>query len=170
MVQRRLFSNQIADAIIQRLIDKNNQLGSETIPTVAKGNINLLPAPDKLADYLPAIIIEVEDVFNIEATPSKSVLTSIYNFSVKYLQYYNIDNSFEEYSNAVTTSEIIADTLLEDNALQTYLNPYGRILKTEVPHISFSSTETQVFKDLQVPVILVDIQFVVYFRSYDNTR
>lgn len=181
-VRKRFFMKEIATKIKQDLINRNTDLNM--LQTVSIGDIELMPSPETLRnrntalEYLPAVYIVPENIFTITASSNKSIAASKYEFTLRYVHYYDINNTNEVIEQAMEGAELVAETLLEDhnlvptNSSVAYItindlggNPIGHILQTEVPRISFNSIESEIFDELKIPVILIDIEYTVTFRS-----
>jgi len=160
-VRRRVFANQISNLII-RILEGNTDLAF--LKTISKGDLSLLPAPEKYPEYMPAILITPTDLFN-ETNEGKEVIASSYDFDITYLKYYDNEYAYDVKEEAIKEAELLADTLMEDMDLNLTVIPEGRILATRLPHIGFNSDQSQIFKNLKLPVIVIDIRYVVYFRN-----
>jgi hypothetical protein len=160
-VRRRVFINKISD-LIARLLEENPEL--TFLKTISKGDLSLLPAPEKYPDVMPAVFIDATDVFN-EANLGKEVTASAYEFEITYVKYYDKDFGYDIKEKAIEEAELIADTLMEDMDLNNTILPEGRILLTKTPHIGVNSDQNQIFKNLKLPVVVIDINYVVYFRN-----
>ncbi len=125
MARKRFFANLIADKIIE-LINSNNELNH--IQTLSKGDLTTLPNDESLTSpefvdmFFPAILVCPEDIYTTVVNGNKSISSSQYYFTLRYLRHFG-DN---EYSNvlekALNDAEILADTLLEDRDLQDVCN------------------------------------------------
>lgn len=181
-VRKRFFVNKIARKIKEDLIDKNSDL--KRLKTVSIGNINLMPSPEILShrdtalEYLPAVYIMPNDVINTTVNANKSISTGRYSFILRYVHYYDVKNTSNVMEDAIEGAELVAETLLEDHNLvptdsgTEYVElqdnngkPIGHILNTEVHRIEFNTIDSEVFRELKIPVILIDIDYEVVFRS-----
>jgi hypothetical protein len=158
-VRRRIFANTISDLIIN-LLEQTPSLGF--IKTITKGDLSLLPAPEQYPEFMPAVLVDITDVFN-HVHIGSTVSASAYEFTITYLKYYDIAYEYDVKQSSIKESELIADTLMEDITLKNIIIPDGRILETRTPHIGINSDQNQVFKNLKLPVIVTDINYVVYF-------
>ena len=181
-VRKRFFVNEIANKIKQDLINQNTDL--DFLKTVSIGNIDLMPSPEELnyretaLQFLPAVYIMPDDVFNTTATPNKSISSGNYSFIMRYVHYYDRKDTSSVMTDAISGAELVAETLLEDHNLipsnsgTEYVElqdkngtPIGHILQTDVSRIDFDVADTELFKQLKIPVVLVDIEYQVTFRS-----
>lgn len=179
-VRKRFFINLIAKKIKEDLINKNSDL--DIIKTVSIGDLDLMPSPETLQHrntakkFLPAIYILPETVYNTTVNANKSISSGLYSYTLRYIHYYDYEDTTDNIENAINIAEIIADTLLEDNNMAergtSYItlsdkngNDIGHILDTDVKSIYFNTLDTQVFRTLKLPVIVIDIDYVVTFRS-----
>lgn len=161
MVRRRLFTNEIMDLIIS-LINENTDLSF--VKTVSKGDLSLMPSPEQMQRFLPAIYIDPSDLYN-DSSVNKSIAATKYEFDISYVKYYDTDMTFDVKEQAINEAQTVADTLMEDMNLNQQSLQEGRILKTDLPHISFNTEKSNIFTNLKVPVIVIDIKYFVYFRS-----
>jgi len=183
-VRKRFFTKQLADLIKADLINANTDL--DLINTVSIGDVDLMPSPEDLKhrdtalEYLPAVYIKPTDVINVSVTRNKSISSGTYCFTLRYAHYYDIEDTTNAVSNALENAGLVADTLLEDNHFEDqaitnapqYINLQdndgniiGDILATDISRISYDTLETEIFKELQIPVIVVDIEYQIMFRS-----
>jgi hypothetical protein len=161
-VRKRTFSNAISDKILE-LLESNNDL--DFVKTIMKGNLKLLPAPEKYPDIMPVIFVDIQDLYNTRNVNGKQVMATVYEFKVTYVKYYAEEYSYDVKEQAIKEAEIVADTLVEDYDLDIMRMEQGNILATDVPHIGFNTTENQVFENLKLPVIVIDIDYIVYFQN-----
>ena len=178
-VRKRFFINLIAKKIKEDIIDKNSDL--DIIKTVSIGDLDLMPSPETLQhrntakNFLPAIYILPENVHNTTVNANKSISSGLYSYTLRYVHYYDYEDTTDNVENAIDIAETIADTLLADNNMAELGTSYvtlsdngkdiGHILNTDVTNIYFNTLDTQVFKTLKLPVIVIDIDYVVTFRS-----
>lgn len=160
-VRRRFFTNEISD-LIYTLLDTNNDLSF--LKTIAKGDLSLMPAPEKYKDFMPAVYIDPSDIYN-DISVNKSIAATRYEFDIRYVKYYVTDMTYDIKEQAINEAQFIGDTLMEDMDLHCQDLSEGKILKTSLPHIAINSEENDIFTNLKVPVIVIDIQYLVYFRS-----
>lgn len=182
-VRKRFFVNDIAKKIKKDLIDKNSDL-DDLLQTVIIGNLDLMPSPETLSHrdtalrYLPAVYIMPNDVLNTTVNANKSISSGRYSFLLRYVHYFDVNDTTNVMEKAIAGAELVAETLLEDHNLvptnsgTEYVelqdnngNPIGHILNTEVHRIEFNTIDSEVFRGLKIPVILIDIDYEVVFRS-----
>lgn len=185
MARKRLFINAIADKIKQDLINGNTDL--DFIKTVAKGDLYLMPSPETLGhkdtarQYLPALFIKPSDFFNTSVNQNKSISSGTYSFTLRYVHYYDTDDTTTVYDDAINGVELITDTLLGDDNMNdesklgvwpSYIplkdkdgEEIGDILGTDIFRVSFDEVDTEIFKQLDIPVLIFDIEYSVVFRS-----
>lgn len=170
---KKYFTNEIIDAVID-LINSNTELDSPVLKVVSQGDLSLLPQPEDIQNFLPALLIDVNDIYSTDATGTKSIMSNVYEYSVRYLKYYNEADSFNEKRDFDNISDLIASTLLDDQNLTEILKSddkykellnSGSILKTETSIISHNDTESSIFKDLKVPVMMCTIRYLIYYRT-----
>lgn len=183
-VRRRFFMRTILEKIKADLINPNTDL--DFLQTVAIGDIDLMPTPktlehrDTALKYLPAVYIKPSDIYNTTVNQNKSISSGQYCVTLRYVHYYDNEDTANAIQNAISGAEVIADTLLEDHNFENqaltnapqYISlkdddgtEIGDILQTELTKISFDTLETEFFKELSLPVIVIDIDYIVFFRS-----
>lgn len=181
-VRKRFFINEIARKIKHDLINENEDLNF--IKTVVIGDIDLMPSEEMLShrdtaiQYLPAVYIMPNDVFNTTVNANKSISSGRYSFVLRYIHYYDKMDTSTVIEDAISGAELVAETLLEDHNLvptnsgTEYVElqdkngtPIGHILQTEVSRIEFNSIDAEVFKQMKLSVIVVEIDYEVTFRS-----
>ena len=181
-VRKRFFVYNIAKKIKEDLINGNPDL--DRLQTVSIGNINLMPSPEILShrdtalEYLPAVYIMPNDVLNTTVNANKSISTGRYSFILRYVHYFDVNDTTDVMEKAIEGAELVAETLLQDHNLvptdsgTEYVElqdnkgkPIGHILNTEVHRIEFNTIDSEVFRELKIPVILIDIDYEVVFRS-----
>lgn len=181
-VRKRFFVNNIAKKIKNDLINGNSDLNR--LKTVSIGNTNLMPSPETLShrdialEYLPAVYIMPNDVLNTTVNANKSISSGRYSFLLRYVHYFDVNDTTGVMEKAIEGAELVAETLLEDHNLvptdsgTEYVElqdnngkPIGHILNTEVHRIEFNTIDSEVFRELKIPVILIDIDYEVVFRS-----
>lgn len=182
-VRKRFFVNDIAKKIKNDLINENSDL-DKLLKTVSIGNIDLMPSPETLShrdtalEYLPAVYIMPNDVLNTTVNANKSISSGRYSFLLRYVHYFDVNDTTNVMEKAIAGAELVAETLLEDHNLvptdsgTEYVElqdnngkPIGHILNTEVHRIEFNTIDSEVFRGLKIPVILIDIDYEVVFRS-----
>lgn len=178
--RRRIFANAICDKIIAILDNPESTL--DFVTSVSKGDLSLLPEPDSFKEFMPAIIIDIDSINNIAATYSKSIISSEYYFNIRYLKYYDTELTYVIKQQAIDEAEKIADVLLDEGNFQldskdpvirnkcliTDIDTskiFGHILNASLPNILINSAETLIFKNLELPVIVVEMDYIVQFRT-----
>lgn len=181
-VRKRFFVYNIAKKIKEDLINGNPDL--DRLQTVSIGNINLMPSPEILShrdtalEYLPAVYIMPNDVLNTTVNANKSISTGRYSFILRYVHYFDVNDTTDVMEKAIEGAELVAETLLQDHNLvptdsgtecvelqDNKGKPIGHILNTEVHRIEFNTIDSEVFRELKIPIILIDIDYEVVFRS-----
>lgn len=160
-VRRRVFANTLSSLICATL-ESSEEL--QFLRTISKGDLSLLPEPEFFKDYMPAVIVDPTDVY-IKYSTNPSIAGSKYDFDITYLKYYNSEYNLNIKEEAITEGETIADVLMDDLTLKSAILEEGRVLNSEVVHIGFNSEQSQIFTNLKLPVIVVSINFIIYFLS-----
>lgn len=252
--RKRFFANTIADKIIE-LINSVDELNH--IQTVSKGDLTTLPTDESLNNpefvkmFFPAILVCPEDIYTTVANGNKSISSSQYYFTLRYLRHFGDNDYTNVLESSLNDAELLADALLEDGDLQEVNNiliedanigsdlivlrnpctfninelikignqtlrienkeiqtdktlltlnaslgnpqmsgdavsrvaspelsnyieltdstgtPVGQILRTDVPHIGVDTIEQEIFfRSREFPVVMVNIEYIVVFRSY----
>lgn len=165
------------------------------LKTISKGDLSMLPSPadiknkDFSLQYFPALYIYPEITHNTIANGNKSISSKEHSFIMRYMEYINMDDTSNVVANCIDRSDLIASFLEEDDSWKSSTNSrtningllenpsgfteifgsdgslIGQILETSVPKILYDTVETQAFKELEIPIVLVELNFVLSFRT-----
>jgi hypothetical protein len=166
---------------IREMIDTNSDLGF--VNSVAIGDLTLLPAPQDFKSWLPAVLVCPADVSNSRPA-NKKVSSGIYTFTIRYVEYYDVSNFFDAQEQAIIHADAIANVLMNDDDMidlnSTPLSNIGDyrytirdennvnlgiIVQTDVPQINYNTIESEMFKELEIPAIVVEITYEVTYMS-----
>ena len=160
-VRRRVFANKLSSLICETL---SSYKELDFLVTISKGDLSLLPAPEDFDKFMPAVIVDPTDVYLAYST-NKSIAGSKYDFDIKYLKYYNGEYCLDVKEEAIAEGETIADVLMGDITLNSTILEEGRVIDTELVHIGFNAEESQIFSNLELPVVVININYVIHFLS-----
>lgn len=168
---------------IREMLDKSTEIGF--VKSVALGDINVLPAPQGFKDWLPAILVCPSDVVNSRPA-NKKISSGIYTFTIRYVKYYDVSSFLDAQEQAIVEADVIANILMNDDdmidlnttplsSIPDYRHiikdddgtPLGVIVQTDVPQINYDTLETEIFKDSEIPVVVIEMKYEV---TYMNLR
>lgn len=152
-MRTKFLANEIANAIVNLLTE------FEFLKVCQKGDLSILPAPEQFEEYMPMCLVDPLDLVHGEDDLNPKVVGNVYNFIIRYLEYYNPDTALYEFREQVMDrGQQIAEKLVD-----TQLDVPGcRIVGQKVEDIDFRSTESLIFRSLRLPVEVVEIHFIVY--------
>lgn len=152
-MRTKFLANEIADAIVNLLSE------FEFLKVCQKGDLSILPAPEQFEEYMPMCLVNPLDLIHGEDDLNPEVVGNVYNFVIRYLEYYNPDEELYEFREQVMDrGQQIAEKLVD-----TQLDVPGcTIVGQKVDEIDFESTESLIFRSLRLPVEVVEIYFTVY--------
>lgn len=175
---RKIVSTHAILTKIRDLIDTSQEI--DFVKSVAIGDLSLLPPPQEFEHWLPAVLVCPNDVYNSRPA-NKKISSGTYVFAVRYVKYYDTSNFINAQSEAIQEADIIANVLMNDEDMMDFsrvtdpLNyrftvfdgetPVGFVIQTDVPHIDFNTIDSEVFKHLNLPVIITELTYEVTFYS-----
>jgi hypothetical protein len=169
MMKNYFYSNEIAEQI-RTLID--SKVSSECAKNISVGDMGILPGPDKLAEYLPAVLINAEELENIFANESLNVSYTPYYYSIYYLYPYTFEGDNNAEIEAKKYAQEVANVLMNYRTLDNFkigqsdTEIGGLVVYSQLSGIKFDSAENELFRALEVPAKIAKIEFVVGFRTY----
>ncbi len=163
------YTTEIADAV-KELFDE--KLPLEVAKNISTGDFTVLPAPDKLDDYLPAVIISISDKDVDWANMSLDISTQEDTYDIYYLFPYTFKEFEDTPKEATINAEYIANTLMNYRTLNdftvepTETEAGGQVITSAISSLSFDNAETKLFKALEVPAYIVHIEYYLAFRTF----
>lgn len=168
---KRIYVNKVCQTIIDQI---NGNADLNFVKTVNKGDLSILPPPEKFADFMPIILVKPVDLYSVTTRNGRPVTGNEYVFTISYLEYFDIRVEAIDNEQVIGHAEVLGDTLV-DNLTGEFNGPFvlsestskvrTAILESEIFNMDFNPSEVQVFKNLKLPVGLVNITFGVYVGS-----
>lgn len=165
------YSNEIATRI-RDLINEN--ISEEAAKNISVGDFSILPYPDKLVDYLPAVIISTDTIENKFANESSSVSYTPYYFSIYYIYSYtyegdsNAERDGKKYAQEIANVLMNFRTLNDFKILASEIEVGGLVVSSMLSNIDFDNTKHEFFRSLEIPAHISKIEFCVGFRTYQQ--
>jgi len=163
------YSNEIGERI-RGLID--TKVSAECAKNVSVGDISILPAPDKLNEYLPAVLITTNEVENVSTNENLDISYTPYYYTIYYLYPYTYENDSNTEIEAKKYAQEVANVLMNYRTLDNFKIPAldteigGLVIYSKLSNIKFDSAESEVFRALEVPAKIITMDFAVGFRTY----
>ena len=163
------YTTEIADEI-RRLLDE--KLPIEVAKNISVGDFTILPAPEKLDEYLPAVIINLSDNDVVDSNIALDIYTQQYTYDIYYLYPYTF-NEFEDTPvEAIQKAETIANTLMNYRTLDDFIieptedESGGQVITSAISRLTFDNAETKLFRALEIPAYIVHIEYYLVFRTF----
>lgn len=163
------YTTEIADAIKQLFDEK---LPIEVAKNISTGDFTVLPAPSKLDEYLPAVIINLSDNDITDSNIALGIYTQQYTYDIYYLYPYTFKEFEDTPKEATINAEYIANVLMNHRTLNdftvepTETEAGGQILTSAISSLSFDNAETELFRALEIPAYIVHIEYYLAFRTF----
>lgn len=159
---RKLYGEEIIDLLVTLF-----KVDPELV-TAMVGDISHLPAPDKLKDFAPAVMIEPVDV---ELTPADGgqkpkIYAQEWMFRIYYLTSYENDENFT--MRLLREIQRVAQIILSNQTLNDLNIPDGGLVLTSlIEKIEISTEITDFYKSLNINLACSIIYLKVMFRNYN---
>ena len=152
----------------------DEELPVEIAKNISCGDFSILPEPEKLNDYLPAIIIKSKGVDTVETNKALGIFNMDYMFDVYYLFPYEFKEFEDTPKQAKLNTQKVANLFLnypdldEFNIEKSDYEQGGYVVDSEIGVIEFDSAETALFKMLDVPMCIGKIPLKIKFMTYQG--
>ncbi|MDI6872099.1 MAG: hypothetical protein QME79_12300 [Bacillota bacterium] len=154
----RLFTNQIADYLVNLI-----QTNIAGLRTVAKGSLDMLPAPTSLSSAAPGVIVEPGRV-RISPVRIGSSFEIVYPFRLWYFRQYSPGEEVAE--KLVQEAEAVVELLFDNFQLPGFSQPNCLAVHGYPTIIDYAATEDEVLqKVLELPVSIVPIDYEVHTEA-----
>ncbi|CAK7055813.1 hypothetical protein [Tissierella sp.] len=163
------YTTEIADAI-RDLFDE--KLPLEVAKNISVGDFTVLPAPSKLDDYLPAVIINLSDNDVTDSNIALGIYTQQYTYDIYYLYPYTFKEFQDTPKEATKNAEYIANILMNYRTLNDFIieptevESGGRVITSAISSLSFDNAETKLFRALDIPAYIVHIEYYLAFGTF----
>lgn len=165
------YNDRIAQRL-QMLLDK--ELPAECARNISTGEFGILPEPDSLAEYLPAVLIRNTGVALKEVNGALGIMMTENNFEIVYLYPYTFTQLQDVPDQARKNLQLIANLLLCSRTLDSFSvapdqeEAGGILLAGKVKNLRFDSRETKLFRREEVPAVVGVIEYTAEFRTYQS--
>lgn len=144
-----------------------------TFKNITIGDLNLLPAPDMIMDYVPAVLINPMETQCSMVNENLQVAYDVYPFNIVYIYPFSFQTP-EQVSAQYKNAELIANVFRDAdkpnlNSLtipKSETEAGGMVVQVIVNTIHFVNGMSQLFAELSVPACVVEIQVSVAFRTF----
>ncbi len=163
------YTTEIAKVIKGLLDDK---LPIDEIKNISVGDFTVLPAPDKLDEYLPAVIINLSDNDVVDSNIALDIYTQQYTYDIHLIYPYKFKEFEDTPVEAIKKAEMVANILMNYKTLDDFIidpdenEAGGQIITSAISKLNFDNAETKMFRALDVPAYIVHIEYYLAFRTY----
>lgn len=171
MIKNYIYCDRIGEQI-RKLLDR--ELPTECAKNISTGDFSILPEPERLTAYLPAVLIHNTNVQVQDINAGLDLVLTENHFEVLYLYPYDFKRMEDVPAIAKENLRMIANVLMNHRTLEGYTvepseHEAGGILTTSrVDVIRFDSAETKLFRSIEVPMAVGVIEYVTEFRTYQR--
>lgn len=168
-VKNYFYTTEIADAI-KDLFDE--KLPLQVAKNISVGDFTVLPAPDKLDEYLPAVIINISDNDVTDSNIALDIYTQQYTYDIYYLYPYTFKEFEDTPKEATKNAEYVANILMNYKTLNDFIinqdddEAGGQIITSAISKLSFDNAEAKLFRALDIPAYIVHIEYYLAFRTF----
>lgn len=166
-----LYSDKIAERI-QALLDR--ELTAGCAKNVSIGDLSILPEPEELTDYLPAVLIHNTEVQVEDVNAGLDIVLTENHFEIMYLYPYTFAKMEDVPAEAKKHVNTIANLLMNHRTLEEYtVEPTekeagGQLLSSRVEAVRFDCAETKLFRAIDIPMSMGIIDYTAEFRTYQK--
>lgn len=163
------YTTEIANKIKELLDEK---LPIKVAKNISVGDFTVLPAPEKLEEYLPAVIIDTSDNDITDSNLALDIYSQQLTFDIYYLYPYTFKEFEDTPAEAIQRAEQVANTLMNYKTLEDFtIEPTeteagGQVVTSAISSIDFDTAETKFFKALQIPAYISHIEYYLAFRTF----
>lgn len=149
-------------------------LSESTARNISTGDFGILPAPDYLNDYLPAIIIEQTQLEVTCAHEGLGIFYQPHQFCLWYFYPYEFNDWEPTAQKGARYLQEVANVLMNQPTLSDYrIEPSpaeagGRVINAQVLRLSYDNAETKLFRAMELPLFVGRIDYQVDFRTYQE--
>lgn len=168
-----LYCQQIGEKI-KELLDR--ELSKECAKNISTGDFGILPEPENLNRYLPAVLIDNTAVNIEDVNPTLDIVRMEHVFDIYYLYPYSFMNMEDVSMQAKIYLGQIANSLMNYRGLEGLSfeaakeESGGFIEGTSLEGIVFSSAETKLFRAMEIPANIGKLEYKVLFRTYQRRQ
>ena len=163
------YTTEVADKM-KELFDR--ELPLDIAKNISVGDFTVLPAPDKLEEYLPAVIINVSEQDVSDSNLSLDIFTQQYTYDLYYLYPYTFKEFEDTPKKATKNAEYVANLLMNLRTLEdftidpTSLEAGGQVVTSAISKLDYDNAETKLFRSLDIPAHITHIEYYLAFRTF----
>lgn len=166
------YTTEVAEKI-KELFD--TELPLDIAKNISVGDFSVLPAPDKLEEYLPAVIINVSEQDVTDSNLALDIFTQQYTYDIYYLYPYTFKEFEDTPTKATKSAEHVANLLMNFRTLNDFaispsnLEAGGQVVTSVISKLNYDNAETKLFRSLSIPAHITHIEYFLAFRTFrDN--
>lgn len=167
------YPNEIACKIKQLI---NDNISSVSAKNITVGDFSVLPQPKDLPKYLPAVLINNDEIVNVFANESLNIAYTPYYYSIYYIYPYTFEHvsSTETEINTKKYINELSNVLMNFRTLDNFKiekndnEAGGLVVYSKLSNIEFDTAESEFFRGLKIPVNISKITFCVGFRTFSS--
>lgn len=152
----------------------NEKLYEDAAKVINIGDFSILPGPDDLKDYLPAILINITNEEIIDGNEALGIYTQQYNYDIYYIRPYDYKAFTEIPIDSMKVVKEIANILMNYPTLDNFsIDPTdkevgGEVLWGAISTIDHDTVENEFFRNLQIPAYIEKIEYFLAFKNYQG--
>lgn len=165
------YAEQIA-ARIKDILQKT--LDQQCAVSISTGDFSILPEPEELNAFLPAVIIENIEVDIQCANEALDIFYQPHQFAVwyfypyKFTEYEDTPKAAKAHAHEVANALMNHMTLDDLDIAPSDAEAGGRVMASQVLRIAYDNAETKLFRALELPMFIGRIDYQVDFRTYQG--
>lgn len=162
---QRFHTNQIAQQIISIINDAH---GKELSPSplalnvIAQGDVSMLPGPNHISNWLPAVLVDPQMFEPSEVTLSGGMLIN-YRFNIMYFREFVEEEDIKQ--KIVDEVQKIAETLMDDELIGDPDLTNAEIDNCMVKRVSLADETEEFFRAVELNISAARIEFEVIIRT-----
>lgn len=155
---------------IKDLLDDN--LSLEVVKNISVGDFTVLPQPEKLEEYLPAVIINLSENDVVDSNIVLDIYTQQYTYDIHFIYPYTFKEFEDTPVEAIEKAEAVANVLMNYKTLNdfvvdpTEVESGGQVVTSAISRLRFDNAETELFRAINIPAYIVNIEYYLAFRTY----
>lgn len=171
VLKNYFYAEQIAQRI-KEILDEH--LSQECAKNISTGDFSILPEPERLDGYLPAVIIENGGLGVESANEQLAIYYMLHQFSIWYFYPYSFETMEDVPLKAKQHLHQIANVLMNFKRLDGFeikrseTEAGGLVLGSSIQQLAYDNAETKLFRALDLPMFIGRIDYQVDFRTYQG--
>lgn len=162
------------EQVMEKVKEILNSLTEEQAKNITCGDFSVLPLPEELGNYLPAVIITAVETEPEFANRVSETLYTPYTFHINYIYPYTFKALEDTPRESKKVAYTIANLFLNNRTLGDLEIPRGeteaggKVLDCMITKIDFNPAENTFFTALEIPASVAEITLEVDFRTYQK--